>query len=223
MTNNKFAVIGLGVFGSAIARKLTERGADVVAIDDHEEKVEQIAKDVAYSVMLNATNKDALLAQNIDKMDAVVVSIGSDFQQMLLCVFQLQEIGVKRIIARAQGPVQRKILTKMGVHDVLSPEVEFANNIVEQLTNPNVMMCVQLPDKYEIIELEAPRKIVGRTLEDIGMREKYKVNLVTLLSLRDGEHHINGVPSADTVVQKGDLILVFGCEDDINRFIELNA
>ncbi|MEL0025809.1 MAG: TrkA family potassium uptake protein, partial [Schleiferiaceae bacterium] len=121
--NSKFAVIGLGVFGSAIARKLAERGADVMAIDESEDKVQSIANDVAYAVSLDATNKHALESQSIAEMDAVVVSIGSSFQEMILCVFQLQAIGVKQIIARAQGPVQREILTKMGIEHVLSPEL----------------------------------------------------------------------------------------------------
>lgn len=223
MMNHKFAVIGLGVFGSAIAKKLSERGADVMAIDESEEKVERIAGDVAFAVAMDATNKHALEAQNIGDMDAVVVSIGSSFQEMLLCVFQLQEIGVKRIIARAQGPVQRKILAKMGIENVLSPELEVANNVAEQLTNPGVLMCVQLPDQYEIIEVEAPAKIVGRTLEDIGLRKKYNINLVTVLRKDADGHHIYGVPGPESRVNEGDIILVFGQVKDINRFIEINA
>jgi len=225
MKNSKFAVIGLGVFGSAIARKLAERGADVMAIDESEEKVQQIAPDVAFAVALDATNTQALEAQNLGDVDAVVVSIGSSFQEMLLCVFQLQEMGIGRIIARAQGPVQRKILEKMGVEHILSPELEVANNVAEQLTNPGVLMCVQLPDEYEIIEVQAPAKIAGRTLEDIGLRKKYNINLVTLLrkSEDDDKHHIFGVPSPESVVQAEDIILVFGQVKDINRFIEINA
>jgi trk system potassium uptake protein TrkA len=220
---SKFAVIGLGVFGSAIARKLAERGADVMAIDESEEKVQSISSDVAFAVSLDATNKQALEAQNIADMDAVVVSIGSSFQEMLLCVFQLQEIGVKQIIARAQGPVQRKILSKMGVEHILSPELEVANNMAEQLTNPGVLMCVQLPDDYEIIEVEAPSKIIGRSLEDIGLRKKYNINLVTVLRKDGDDHHIYGVPNPESIIGAGDIILVFGQVKDINRFIEINA
>ena len=229
--NSKFAVIGLGVFGSAIARKLAERGADVMAIDESEEKVQRIAQDVPFAVALDATNKQALEAQNIQDMDAVVVSIGSSFQEMLLCVFQLQEMGVKKIIARAQGPVQRKILDKMGVDEILSPELEVANNVAEQLTNPGVKMCVELPDNYEIIEVEAPSKIIGRTLEDIGLRKKYNLNMVTVLKKTTSgegdeektEHHIYGVPEPDSTIAEGDMLVLFGLNNDVNRFIEINA
>lgn len=230
--NNKFAVIGLGVFGSAIARKLSERGADVMAIDEDGERVQMISQDVAFAVQLDATNSAALESQNLKEVDAVVVSIGSSFQEMLLCVFQLQELGVKKIIARAQGPVQRKILDKMGVDEILSPELEVANNVAEQLTNPGVKMCIELPDNYEIIEVEAPSKTVGRTLEDIGLRKKYNLNMVTVLkkTLKDEEseedkyvHHIFGVPSPDSVIGEGDMLVLFGLNIDVNRFIEINA
>ena len=221
--NSKFAVIGLGVFGSAIARKLAERGADVMAIDESEDKVQSIANDVAYAVSLDATNKHALESQSIAEMDAVVVSIGSSFQEMILCVFQLQAIGVKQIIARAQGPVQREILTKMGIEHVLSPELEVANNVAEQLTTPGVLMCVNLPDEHEIIEVTAPKKLHGRTLEDIGLRKKYKVNLITVLKKSDDGHRIKGVPGPDTTIDEGDIIMIFGLTKDVNRFIEINA
>jgi trk system potassium uptake protein TrkA len=150
---------------------------------------------------------------------------------MLLCVFQLKEIGVKKIIARAQGPVQRKILDKMGVDEILSPELEVANNVAEQLTNPGVKMCVELPDNYEIIEVEAPSKIIGRTLEDIGLRKKYNLNMVTVLKKTTSgegdeektEHHIYGVPEPDSTIAEGDMLVLFGLNNDVNRFIEINA
>ncbi len=194
-----------------------------MAIDESEDKVQSIANDVTFAVSLDATNKHALEAQNLADMDAVVVSIGSSFQEMLLCVFQLQAIGVKQIIARAQGPVQREILGKMGLEHILSPELEVANNIAEQLTNPGVLMCVNLPDDHEIIEVAAPKKLHGRTLQDIGLRKKYNINLVTLLKQEGEEHHIKGVPGPETVIDEGDIIMIFGLTKDVNRFIEINA
>lgn len=219
----KFAVIGLGQFGSAIARKLSEKGAEVIAIDTDEEKVEAIREDVAYAVAMDATDQKTLDSQNMSKMDAVIVSIGQNFQGLLLCCFQLQDMGIKRIIARAQGVTQRRILEKMGIQEILSPEDEVANNVAEQLINPGVVMCFELPDGYEIVEIKAPKALFSRTLGDIGLREKYKLNLVTLLRKDKNEHHIYGVPDADTVVESGDIIVVFGTVRDIERFIEINS
>ena len=133
MSANKFAVIGLGQFGTAIARTLSERGAEVLAIDNSLEKIEAIKDDVAYAVQLDATDKKALLAQNIKDVDAAVVAIGENFEGLMLCSFILIDLKIKRIIARAMGPSQRQILEKMGIKEILSPEDEVGANITETL------------------------------------------------------------------------------------------
>ena len=146
MSDQRFAVIGLGQFGSAIATNLSLRGAEVLAIDNSLEKVENIKDEVSYAVALDATDKKALLSQNIQDMDAVVVAIGENFQGLLLCTFLLMELKVKRIITRAMGSDQRRILEKMGVTEILSPEDEVGGNVAEMLINPDVVMCIKLQD-----------------------------------------------------------------------------
>ena len=140
------------------------------------------------------------------------------------------ELNVKRIIARAMGSDQRKVLEKMGVAEILSPEDEVGGNVAEMLINPEVVMCIQLPDDYEIVEVKAPSDICGRNLEDIGLRQKYKLNLVTLLRRQEGstsedntkDYHIIGVPDSNTVIEKTDIIVIFGLTKNIERFLEIN-
>ena len=218
----RFAVIGIGRFGTAIATKLSIKGAEVIAIDNNEERINGIKDNVTYAITLDSTDINALKSQNIEEMDAVVVSIGEDFQSLLLTTFALQEIGVKRIMVRAQGEAQKKILSRMGIDEILSTEDEVSNNVTEQLMNPSVLLYVPLPDEFEIIEIKAPKGVVDRTLLDIGLRTKYKINLITLLRKRADEHHIVGVPKGDTIIEKDDLILVFGSAKNISRFIEIN-
>src|SRR5690349_5327279 len=110
MHDAKFAVIGLGQFGSSIVRQLSQRGAEVLAIDNNEQNIEAVSNEIAYGVTMDATDSKALRAQNIQDMDAVIVAIGEDFDSMLLCVVLLMEMKVKRIIARADGRHQRMIL-----------------------------------------------------------------------------------------------------------------
>ena len=220
---DKFAVIGLGQFGTAIARKLAEKGAEILAIDFDPDKVESIRDYVTYGVTLDATSRPALESQNIAEMDAVVVSIGQNFECTMLTVVQLQSLGVKRLMARAQGETQRRILTKLGIEEILSPEEEVGKNVAERLLTPGMLMAVQLPDNYEIVEVEAPKSTVGRSLEDIGLTKKYKLSLITLLRKTNGDHHILGVPEDDTVVEPNDLMVVFGTTKDVERFIHINA
>ena len=232
MSDQRFAVIGLGQFGSAIAKNLSNRGAEVLAIDSSLEKVEGIKDEVSHAVALDATDKKALLSQNIQDVDAVVVAIGENFQALLLCTFLLIELKVKRIITRSMGNDQRRILEKMGVTEILSPEDEVGGNVAEMLINPNVVMCMQLPDDFEIVEVKAPSAIIGRSLGDIGLREKYKLNLVTILRKKEDsskendnstkDYHIIGVPDSNTIIQKTDIIIIFGLTKNIERFLEIN-
>lgn len=230
MSELRFAVIGLGQFGTSIARQLSLRGAEVLAIDNNEQHIESVSSDVAYGVTMDATDSKALKAQNIQDMDAVIVAIGEDFDALLLTVVYLMELKVKRIIARAEGRHQRMILEKIGVHEILSPEDEIGRLVAEKLINPSIVSSITLPDDHEIVELRTPPGIANRTLGDINLRNRYHLNLITIKreytldkagkSIK--EEHIIGVPTSDTVIEENDTIIVFGTLKDIQRFIEIN-
>ncbi|MFH0893227.1 MAG: TrkA family potassium uptake protein [Bacteroidota bacterium] len=230
MKTEKYAVIGIGQFGSAIAKALSEKGGEVMAIDTNSEIIDSIADDVAYAVVLDATDQKALMSQNITDFDAVVVAIGQDFEQLLLCSVTLMELGVKRIIARAMGPNQKSILEKIGIEEILSPEDEVGIIVAERLINPNVLSYLQLPDNYRIAEIKTPRGIANRTLGDIDVRDNYKLSLITIkrefeIKKNDKivfEQHIEGVPNSRTIVLNTDTLVVFGKNRDIDRFIEIN-
>lgn len=230
MSELRFAVIGLGQFGNSIARQLSLRGAEVLAIDNNEQHIESISGDVAYGVTMDATDIKALKAQNIQDMDAVIVAIGEDFDALLLTVVYLMELNVRRIIARAEGRHQRMILEKIGVKEILSPEDEIGRLVAEKLINPSIVSSINLPDDHEIVELRTPPGIANRSLGDISLRNKYKLNLITIKRAytldKNGqqirEEHIIGVPSSDTVIEENDTIIVFGTVKDIQRFIEIN-
>lgn len=230
MSQYKFAVIGLGQFGNAIARTLAIRGAEVLAIDSDEEHIENIKDEVSYAVCLDATDIRVLRSQNVQDMDAVVVAIGKDFEALMLCVVQLMELKVKRIMARANGKHQRLILEKIGVTEILSPENDVGLAVAERLLNPNILTSLLLPDNYEIVEIKTPRTMANRSLGDINLRSKYNLNLITLKreteTVSDGEVvkecHILGVPNSETVLIESDTIIVFGLVKDIERFIEIN-
>lgn len=227
----KFAVIGAGHFGSAIAVTLSKKGAEVMVIDTNQDKIDGINDEVSYAVSLDATDKKALMSQDIKDFDAVVVAIGQNFEARLLCAAVLLDIGVKKIICRSLGTSQRLILEKMGITEILSPEDEVAIIVAERLMNPSVISYLQLPDDYRIAEVLAPRKIAGRTYGDLSLRDRYKLSLITIK--RDFQEfvdkqecviqHIIGVPDTKTIIQPNDSLVIFGKNRDIERFIEINS
>lgn len=230
MNYSKFAVIGVGRYGSAIARRLSEKGAQVFAFDPREEKIESIKDDVAFAVTLDATDIRALSAQSLDEMDAAVVAIGENFEATVLTCVHLQDLGVKRIIARASGDHQRLILEKIGIQEILTPENEVAFVVREKLLNPNIVSFLQLPDDHEIAEVRAPKGCVGRTIDDVGFRNKYEMTLITIKReydiTRNGEVstelHIIGVPKNDMEIKDRDTLVVFGTSKSVERFLEIN-
>lgn len=227
----KFAVIGLGQFGSAIARRLSRLGADVMAIDMDQAKIDAISDEVSVAVSLDATDMRALESQDIRSFDAVVVAIGGDFEQLLLSLVALLNSDVKNIIARAAGRNQRVIIEKLGITEIFSPEDEVGIIVAEKLINPTVLSYLQLPDNYRIAEIFAPIKIIGRTIDDLNIRDRYKLSLITIKKQIEMEkhghtileQHIFGVPDSKTMIQKGDCLVVFGISKDIERFIEINS
>jgi len=230
MEYSKFAVIGVGRYGATIARRLAEKGTQVFAFDPDEEKIESIKDDVAFAVTLDATDLRALKMQNLEELDAAVVAIGENFEATVLTCVHLLDLGVKRVIARASGDHQRLILGKIGVTEILTPENEVANVIAEKLLNPNIVSFLQLPDDHEIAEIRAPRGVIGRTIEEIGFRNKYEMTLITIKReyevTKNGEdtteEHIIGVPKSETPIKESDTLVVFGAAKSVQRFIEIN-
>lgn len=230
MKKQKFAVIGIGQFGQSIARALTQNGVEVIAIDADEDIIESISDEVAMAVCLDATDKKALLGQDIQNCETVVIAIGSDFEQELLCIVTLMEIGIKRIIARARGDAQKRILEKVGIREIFSPEDEIGIVVAERLLNPNLVTYLQLPDGYRIAELIAPKNTIGRSLGDINLRDRYKLSLITIKKQftvageqsENIEQHISGVPDSKTILEHSDNLVIFGKSRDIDRFMEIN-
>ncbi len=227
----KFAVIGLGRFGTRIAKTLSERGAEVIAIDRSMVKVDALRDDVSLPVCMDSTEIKNLKAQNIAEVDAVVLAIGEDFESLLLTVVHLMSLKVKRIIARASTPQQRMILERMGVDEILSPEEEVGSIVAERLIHPDVKTFLQLSNHYEIAEIKPPSKTWNKAISEIGFREIYKLNLITLRramqEMIDGKSvstsTIIGVPKSDNVIYDSDTIIVFGKTSDIEKFVELNS
>lgn len=226
----KFAVVGLGLLGMEISKNLANRGAEVVAIDLNEDKVENIKDDVAHAVVLDSTDIKALKSQNIKDVDAVVVAIGHNFEVALLTTVMLKELGVKRIICRVSNKHQKMILEKVGVSEVFAPDEEVGKTVAEKLIHPDVKGYLALPDDFEIIELKTPKRAVNKTISELRMNENYNLNLITIKRQFQEEingvnhqvEHVIGMPKQDTSLLVSDVLILLGKAKDVDKFIEIN-
>ena len=215
MARRQFAVIGLGRFGSAMARTLADLGQDVIGVDADSEKVRQLADTIAQAVELDATDERALRAVGVQDVDVAVVSIGENIESSVLVVMQLRELGVKSIVAKATTPLHGRILEKLGVSRVIFPEREMAMRIAHGLVMPNVIDYIELSSDLSVVELPAPEPFVGRTLKQLELRPKYGLTLIAIKRRSAGgdKDVTNVAPSADEVIRAGDVLSLLGSSE----------
>lgn len=201
-----YVVIGLGRFGSAIARELCAQGAEVLALDVSSENVQRVANDVTQAVVANAQDKEVLRALGVREFDCAVIAIGEDLAASVLTVMNLKELGVPYIVCKANGETHRRVLEKLGVDRVVIPEKEYAERLGRSLFSHNVLDYIELSHDYGILEVPAPKEWVGKSLKELNVRAKLGINIIAVES---GET-TNVSPSADYRIQSKDILAVLG-------------
>ncbi len=209
----EFAVIGLGRFGSSVARTLYELGHNVLAMDKDEAALREVIDHVTHAVQVDSTDPEALRAVGITNLDAVVVAIGEDIQESILTTLLLKDLGVKKVVAKAVDEQQRKVLEKVGADLVIFPERDMGERVAHSLASPNVLEYIALSPEYTIEEVNVPARLDGRTLGDLDLRSKFGANV--LLIRRDSQLLLS--PGTDVRLQTGDVLVVVGENRQLNR------
>lgn len=201
-----YVVIGLGRFGSTLARQLCKLGAEVLAMDVHHDLVQQVADDVTHAVVGDAQDKDVLRALGVRDFDCAIVAIGTNLAASVLTVMNLQELEVPYIICKAHDETHSRVLQKLGVNKVVIPEQENAARLARSLNSHNVLDYIELSEDYGILELPAPKSWIGRSLKELNIRAKLGVNIIAV----ENGQKTNVSPSADYVIGEGDIMVVLG-------------
>ena len=165
-----YVIIGLGLFGQALARQLCKLGAEVLAMDIRSDLVQQVANDVTHAVVGDAQDKEVLRALGIRDMDCAVIAIGDDLAASVLIAMNLQELEVPYIVCKAHDETHRRVLEKLGVNRVVIPEQENAQRLGRSLHSHNVLEYIELSEDYGILEVPAPKSWVGKTLIELNVR-----------------------------------------------------
>lgn len=202
----QFAVIGLGRFGSSVARTLARMGYEVLAVDTNKDRVSAITDEVTYAVCVDAMDEQALKSLGLRNFDVVIVAIGQEVQSSILATVILKEMGVSRVVAKAVSELHGKVLQKVGADMVVFPERDMGVRVAHALVSKNILDQISLSPDYSIIELTAPPEFVGKTLQESAMRREYGV---TVLAIRRGGEIIIS-PGARQVIKEGDILVVLG-------------
>lgn len=210
----QFAVIGLGRFGTSVARTLTQMGYDVLAIDADESKVEELADVVTHAVTANALDETVLKSLGLRNFDVVVVAIGQDIQSNILVTVMLKEMGVKKVVAKAATELQGKVLQKIGADVVVFPERDMGERVARWLVSKNIIDVINLSPDYSLVELAASPEFQGVSLQDTGLRKKFGISV---LAIRRGKEFIIS-PDARQIIEEGDVLIVIGSNEKLKFF-----
>lgn len=210
----EFVVIGLGRFGGSICRELIRLGSEVMAIDKDEDLINEFSDIVTHAVVGDAVDENVLKSLGIRNFDHVIVAIGNDIQASILTTLILKELGVKKVTTKALNDYHAKVLHKIGADQVVHPERDMGKRLAHNLVSSNVLDYLELSENHSLVEIVATSKIDGNAIIDLDVRARYGVNIVAIK--RAGSVIVS--PQATEVINRGDILIVIGSNNDINRF-----
>ena len=208
------AVIGISSFGYFLALDLARQGADVMAIDIHEDKIEKIKPFVQKAVIADGTDKATLEALGLEDVDGVVVSLGH-IEASVLATLHLKELKVKKIIAKALSEEHGKILDMIGATSVVFPEKDMANRVARMVTHENILDLVPLASGYSIIEMAPPASFLHKTLGELDLRRRFGFQVIVIKEMVP--ENVVLVPTADYVIKDSDVLVMLGSDEDLSK------
>ncbi|MBQ7331872.1 MAG: TrkA family potassium uptake protein [Opitutales bacterium] len=238
----KYCVIGLGIFGRHLCTHLASLGAEVLAIDPREENVAAVKDIVDASVELDFSDPAPFAQFPIREMDAVVIAIGDNFEASMMLTLRMQELGAKKIICRVLSPMHERLLKLLKVDRLVVPEEFAARGLAHSMMISGVIDGYDLGDGHVIIEAKVPAGLAGKTLEQVALTfRKYSILLVTVkrrishpllsrvlpmdeITLDDEDDRATlGVPKLDVEFKSDDILVLFGAEKNLPRFLDAVA
>lgn len=214
--HKQFVVIGLGRFGTSVAKNLSLSGHDVLAIDSLESAVQAIMNDVTHAVQTDAREEENLKVLGVRNFDVAVVAIGDDIQASILITLMLKEMGVKYVVAKAQNSLHGKVLEKVGADRIIYPEKDMGARLAHNLVSANVMDFIELSPDYSIAEIKSPSKFVNKSLGELNLRALYGINV---MAIKRGDTIIIA-PGAEALIQGKDILVVVSHEKALAKLPE---
>lgn len=225
----KYILIGLGNFGASLAEKLTMTGNEVIGVDIKLSKVEDLKHKITHAINLDATEIGAVSNLPLSDTDVVIVGIGEDMGANIMATALMKQMKVKRLISRAVSPLQEMVLQAMGVQEIIHPEEETAERWSKKLNLYGVVDSFELNKEFSIIETKIPKKYDGKILEEVGLKRDFNIIVLTTMEITQEKNEIgsykevpkiNDVASAQTVLRYGDIMVLYGRNKNLKKFLK---
>ena len=206
MKHKSILLIGVGNFGKHIARKFNELGHDVMAIDQDEERINDVIPLVTSAQIGDSTNENFLRTLGVDNYDVCIVTIGGDFQSSLETTSLLKELGAKKVVSRAERDGQAKFLLRNGADEIVYPEKQLASWMGIRYSADHILDYIELDGEHAIFEVTVPKEWIGMTVGQLDIRRKYKINIMGIK--KNGRFSVSITP--DTVLTENKTLMVVG-------------
>jgi len=220
----RFCIIGLGTFGTHLARQLARDGHEVIG----EHHTDSMQDEIEFLLTADCSDINAFENIPVSDCDAVIVAIGKDFEAALSIAANVQQIGAKRLICRIINPLHARLLKLLKIEELIIPESLAAAWLARSLRSKDVVNAFQVGKDHEIVEVSVPPGMIGKTLRDLDLRGTYQLNLVTILRRKSATsvssalpqiEKIIGVPEPTRIFEANDILLIFGTEKNIRRLL----
>ena len=215
----QYVILGLGIFGSTIAKTLSPYNHEVIAIDKDLACVDRVSDFVTQAIQADFTDIDQLRAIGIQDCDAAVVATGSHLEESIMGVMNLRELGIPFIMAKAKNKKYMQILQKIGADYVVRPEKEMGERVAKKLVSRNIIDLIDIDDDYSIVEIAAPAKWVGKTLKALELRTNYGINVLGIR--KNPKEHLSISPDAFYTIETNDQLLVIADNKIFKKFESL--
>jgi trk system potassium uptake protein TrkA len=212
------AVIGLSTFGTALVRALAHERCRILAVDHDSQKIDAVREVVDEAVIADARDKRALEALRLQDFDAVILSLGEPIDASLLAVLHLRELEVRNVLARAVTEDHRKLLLQLGVMEVIFPEFDMAERTARTLSKTGFLDTLRLGEGISVVEVAPASDVIGRTLNELKLRQEYGITVVAIRDTLRDELRVNPDPNAK--ITESDALLVLGKDEDLDRFVK---
>lgn len=209
MEIRELAVFGLGKFGRSIAEAFAARGGNVLAVDNNEDIIREIADYVTYAVKADVTETEAIKSLGLSNVDVAVVAIADNLEAAVMATIAAKEEGIRYVICKAKNEIQATVLKKVGADEIIFPEKEMGKRIARNLMQGNFVDLADLSDDFSIIEVPVHREWIGHTLVELDLRKKYGFNII---AIRENERVTISIDPYDQL-REGESLVVLGGND----------
>lgn len=221
----RIIIFGLGNFGASLAINLSETGNEVIGVDKQMNKVNIIKDKITHAICMDATIEQAYNVLPTKEADLVVIAIGENEGAAIITAAIIKKMCPKsRIIGRSLSPIHDTVLEAMGISDIVHPEQESATRLTKKIDLHNMIETFDLDKNYSISEVKTTSEMIGKTLAELNFRDAYNLNIVTIIrkvektsiiGTKRSDKVVLGLPSKDTIIKEGDILVVFGKNKDI--------